>query len=245
MLGQTSCVTDLFCALQIIPSEPQQLLLTNMFRQRHKTKIFCIGLNKTGTTSLELALRNLGFKVGDQRNGELLISSWAYRDFSPIIKLAYSAEAFQDVPFSLPFTFQALDQHFPNAKFILTHRYNAEVWHSSLTRFHSKLWADGIRVPTAADLTNANYISKGYAYWAMLLIYTVPHNDLYNKQCLIDHYCRHNENIIDYFRHRIDKLITINVSKPGDYKRMCDFLGKEPVGDCFPWLNKNTNTAAR
>ncbi len=210
-------------------------------KQKNKDKkVFCIGRNKTGTTSLELGLKNLGFRLGNQRAGELLIEAWAERNFKPIIELAYTADAFQDIPFSLPYTYQALDQHFPNAKFILSLRDSAEHWYSSMVRFHSKLWADGVRVPTTEDLKHANYIRKGYPYQARQLIYDVPLDDPYNKQCLFEHYYRHNENVRDYFRHRPNKLIVVNVSKPGDYNKMCNFLGKEPVGNDFPWLNKST-----
>ena len=37
-------------------------------------KVFCIGFGRTGTTSLERALRDLGYRLGDQRQGELVLS---------------------------------------------------------------------------------------------------------------------------------------------------------------------------
>src|SRR5690606_32403789 len=104
--------------------------------------MFCIGLNKTGTTTLETGLKAFNYKMGDQKTGELLFKDWYKRDFKKIIALAKTADAFQDAPFSFPFTFIALDQHFPNAKFILTVRDSPEQWYKSLTTFHSKLWSD-------------------------------------------------------------------------------------------------------
>lgn len=215
---------------------------TNLFlKQEHrKEKIFCIGRNKTGTTSIEQALKDLGFKPGNQRAGELLIEAWSLRNFQPIFELAYTADAFQDVPFSLPYTYQALEQHFPNAKFILSIRDTAEEWYNSMVRFHSKLWADGIRIPTKEDLQNANYVWKGYPYWSTQLIYNMPPDNPYHKEYLINHYYTHNKNVCDYFRHCPEKLIVVNVSKSDDYKKMCDFLGKEPISNSFPWLNKST-----
>ncbi|EDZ95792.1 TPR repeat-containing protein [Limnospira maxima CS-328] len=208
--------------------------------QRLAEKIFCIGRNKTGTTSLEKALRDLGFKLGNQRAGELLIKDWALRNFQPIFELAYTADAFQDIPFSLPYTYQALDQHFPNAKFILSIRNNAQDWYESMVRFHSKLWADGVRVPTAEDLKNANYVWKGYPYEIRKLTYNISSDDnLYDKKTLISHYINYNESVCDYFRHRPEKLLIINVSKPDDYKKMFHFIGKEPIAYQFPWLNKS------
>jgi hypothetical protein len=84
----------------------------NQLKFGSKPKIFCIGLNKTGTTSLKTALRTLGYEVGNQRKAELLLNDWYKRDYKDLIQYCKGAEAFQDVPFSFPFTFIALDQAF-------------------------------------------------------------------------------------------------------------------------------------
>ncbi|MEW6132914.1 MAG: sulfotransferase [Pseudomonadota bacterium] len=107
----------------------------------HK-KIFCIGRNKTGTTSLAAALRELGVRVGNQKPAELLLKDWAVRDFRRLVAYCHTAQAFQDIPFSLPYTFQAMDMHFPESKFILTVRDSADQWYHSLVKFHKKIWGE-------------------------------------------------------------------------------------------------------
>ena len=97
----------------------------SIFRAR-KNKVFVIGSNKTGTTSLGAALNNLGYQLGNQLEAEMLIDDWAKRDFRRIIKYCRTADAFQDIPFSLNFTFQAVDAAFPGSKFILSVRDDAE-----------------------------------------------------------------------------------------------------------------------
>jgi hypothetical protein len=203
-----------------------------------KQKVFCVGLCKTGTTSLGKALVDLGLKMGDQTAGESLVELWAERDFAPIIRHCYSADAFQDVPFSLPFTFQELHRHFPNAKFVLSLRDNPEQWYSSLTRFHSKLFADGMRVPTCGDLKRAFYHSPGYVYRTHKLIHDTPDSSPYERESLLAFYRRHEEGVREYFRHLPGKLLEINVSKARDYRRLCMFLGRMPQSDDFPWMNK-------
>lgn len=89
------------------------------FKAIGKPKIFCVGLNKTGTTSLKKEMENLGYIVGDKKKGRNMIDFWAKREFKPIIRFCKTAEFFQDAPFSFPYTFIALDQAFPNSKFIL------------------------------------------------------------------------------------------------------------------------------
>src|SRR5262245_21810427 len=119
-------------------------------------KVFCIGRNKTGTTSLNEALRSFGFRTGDQIKGKLLLDDWAHRDFQAIIKLCETADAFQDIPFSLDYTFQCVDQAFAGSKFILTIRDSAKEWYESLTRFHTMIVGKN-RLPTAEDLKEFGY----------------------------------------------------------------------------------------
>jgi len=211
-------------------------------KRKYQTKIFCIGLNKTGTTSLEAELKNKGFRMGNQHSGEDLIEEWAKRDFCKIIDFCYSAEAFQDAPFSFPYTYQALAMHFPNAKFILTIRDNFEQWYKSLTRFHSKLWADGVRIPTKDDLKKAPYRFVGRAYRANRLLFDTPESSPYEKESLRRYYESHNRAVVEYFRHQSDKLLVINIAESSAYPDFCSFLGIESAGSNFPWLNKTKTT---
>ena len=64
--------------------EPVKFFLRNRYMQAKvlgRQKIFGIGRNKTGTTSLKAAMNELGFVVGRQRTAEKLIFDWAKRDF--------------------------------------------------------------------------------------------------------------------------------------------------------------------
>lgn len=209
-----------------------------MFLKRRKPKIFCIGQNKTGTTTIETVLKGFNYKLGNQVQGELLLEAWHQRDFNKIIKFCKRAEAFQDVPFSLPYTFQHLDVAFPDAKFILTERDNAEQWYQSLTKFHSKLWAGGERIPTADDLKTARYRELGYAYKFNRYVFSTPETDVYHHEILNEHYLNYNQTVKDYFKSRPDKLLVINVANAKDYAKLCAFLNQVPQGDDFPWENK-------
>ena len=208
------------------------------YRKISSQKVFCIGLNKTGTTSIELTLAEMGYEMGTQRKGELLLHDWFQGNYKRIIKFCETAEAFQDSPFSLPNTYKALDQHFPDAKFILTIRDTPEQWYDSLTRFHSKLFADGKRIPTLDDLKAASYIRKGRLHRTLPLIFKSPPEDIYNKEILLNYYATHNEAVATYFSNRPNKLLIINTAQPKDYSRLCDFLNKKPLRKGFPWLNK-------
>jgi hypothetical protein len=187
--------------------------------------------------SLAAALCELGIVVGNQRIAELMIHDWARRDFRRLINYCYSAQAFQDVPFSWPFTFQTLDHAFPGSKFILTVRDTPEQWYDSLLRFYAKIFGEG-KLPALKDLKNSTYVYKGWAYEANRLITSTPKNDLFNKEILIANYISYNDTVGEYFRHRPEDLLVLNVAKPGAYDRLCDFLGKPRTGKEFPWENR-------
>jgi hypothetical protein len=201
-------------------------------------KVFCVGFPKTGTTSLEKALMGLGYRLGDQHEGELLVAAYAARNFKPIIEFCLTADAFQDAPFCLPFTYIPLEQSFPNAKFLLSVRDDSNQWYRSLVRFHGNVFAGG-RIPVKEDLLKATYCYPGFVWESMRLVWNTPEDDIYHKPTLISHYERHNADVRDYFR-RKSNLLEINVSDKGAYRRLCQFLGREPVGKDFPWVNASS-----
>ncbi len=204
-----------------------------------KPKVFGIGRNKTGTTSLTAAMAELGFVVGIEKDGAKLIADWAARDFESIIKYCHTGEFFQDGPFSRPYTYVVLDQAFPNSKFILTVRDNAEQWYNSLVKHMTKKHGKNNQLPTQTDLQNSNYIYKGFLWEANRLTSITPDNDLFNKDLLIESYNRHNKNIIEYFRHRPQDLLVLNVAEKDSLKKLCDFLGVKSDKTEFPWKNKS------
>ena len=67
---------------------------------RQNTKIFCIGRNKTGTTSLQTFFSQAGFRVAPQFAGEKLIYSCGFEPDDKFWQWVDSYEVFQDAPFS-------------------------------------------------------------------------------------------------------------------------------------------------
>jgi len=201
-------------------------------------KIFCIGRNKTGTTSLGAALQSLGFRLGSQERGERLLDDWAARRFDRIVSLARTAEAFQDVPFSLPFTYQALDVAFPGAKFILTVRSSPEEWLRSFIRFHSqRMGTQG--PPTAADLKAYAYRYPGYVWKSHRLVFRIDERSLYDPAIYKAHYERHNAAVIDYFAHRPGYLLVVNLAQADAEARIAAFVGRPGEKDFLPHLNRS------
>ena len=214
------------------------LLTQNPNHYAKKNKVFCIGANKTGTTSMKIIFKNLGIPVGSQRYGEMLINDVInnrYYEFLKFVK--YGGVGFQDIPFSLPEVFKVLDEKFPESKFILTIRDSPEVWYQSLINFHAKVFGNG-KVPTKLDLQNSRYVYKGWAWKMNRLLFNTPLDDLYNKEILIQNYIDYNNSVIEYFKSHPEKLLVINLKDIGAAKKISEFLGIENELKEIPWENK-------
>lgn len=212
--------------------------LIRKMRFGNNPKVFCIGANKTGTTSLAHALKELGYKLGGQHEAELIaVRDWKSRNFSALVKYCRTAEAFQDIPFSCPYTFQILDAFFPDSKFILTIRDSSDTWYNSMLRFHSKVFGND-NVPTSGQLKEAFYLFKGWPFEVNQMLYDNPADDPYLKKGLVQYYENHNRNVKDYFRFRENDLLILNVAESGAYSKLCNFLQRTAMRQDFPHLNK-------
>lgn len=212
-----------------------------IIKRKNYNKIFCIGSNKTGTTSLEKLFTLFGFSAGNQSAAEILSLDWlTHKNAERIIRYCYTANAFQDVPFSYPGLYKELDKAFPNSKFILTVRNNPDEWFESLVRFHTKSFSSEItRPPTKDDLVNATYRYKGYVFDVLSLLYEYPATSLYDERAYKNHYITDNDEKRSYFKDRPNDFIEINLAVRDDFSRLCDFLDVEANISDFPWLNKS------
>ena len=152
--------------------------------------------------------------------------------------LCLSAQVFQDIPFSLPFTFELLDFSFPGAKFILSVRGSADEWYDSLIRFHTKIIGKG-RTPNPDDLKEFPYHQKGWIWDNMRFVYGIDEETLYSKEIFKKHYIVHNETVIDHFRNRPDDLLVINLNDSQAEGRLGEFLGAPGLRGFLPHLNRS------
>lgn len=206
---------------------------------RGRKKIFCVGFNKTGTTSLKRAFQDLDYTVADQQRAESLAAKHYFNGaYDSIIKFCRTAEVFQDVPFSCPDAYKIFDSAYPSSKFILTVRDTPDQWYQSITRFHSKLFGKSGAIPTESDLRAASHITQGFMHDYIFSVYGTPKNDPYNKDIMVQCYKKHIQEVKKYFSDRPEDLIVINVGKEGEYKRLVEFLGVRSDKNDFPWENR-------
>lgn len=110
-------------------------------------KIICLGFHKTGTTSLSAVMDDLGYLVSSKRiAAEELSDEIAYRH---IDKIMPQYDFFHNFPF--PLCYKYLEQHYPDAKFILTSR-DPDSWLKSAVSYYggaergSFKWVYGVSV---------------------------------------------------------------------------------------------------
>lgn len=200
-------------------------------------KIFIIGRNKTGTTSLKTVFDNLGYKIGDQATAELFIDEYAHRDFANILAYCDTAEVFQDAPFSWPDTYKYVFEKYPNAKYILLERESSEIWFDSLTRFHRKIINNGKPI-NADDLKNHTYRKKGYFWQAAQVVYGVDETTLYDKTLYIKNYEEYNDEVKKFFNNK-GNFLNIVLSDVDTTNKLACFLNKKPADIKIPHSNKS------
>jgi hypothetical protein len=199
-------------------------------------KLFCIGFNKTGTTTMEKVLKLYGLDLPNQFEQESRISLPSLRgDYSKLSDFVMKYDAFQDLPFSQGETYIACDALFPNSKFILTVR-DPELWFNSVVGFYSKIFNLSQR-----DILDENLAKNKFKYLFPDYMHEVtkkfltcadPHGNttvcwdkIFNKEFYINKFEERNKRIAEYFSSKQERLLVLNLSVEKDTGRLCDFLG--------------------
>jgi hypothetical protein len=200
-------------------------------------KIFCIGYNKTGTTSLTEFMRINGFLIAPQTPFEYNLNSYIYGNNSTFIEMIkndyYNYTFFQDVPFSLPNFYKTLDQEFENSKYILTVRNNPDQWYNSLISYHKSKF-ENFKNPSQIQ-----YVYHGWVNQILTNVYKSPKYDPYNEKHLKKSYSDHINSVKEYFKDKKDKLLILNLETDSP-KILQNFLGVKLSYQDFPHINKST-----
>ncbi len=233
--------------MKIQQSEFTKLVKDTVRSRRQYNKIFCIGFNKTGTTSLETVLQVYGFKLPNQHTQEVALSRACFKtDYLALSEFVVNYDAFQDLPFSEGLTFVACDSLFPNSKFILTER-EPEDWWQSFSEFHKKLYKkNDLSQLTERDIAKAHYLWPGYVHaFTTRLLTTFVNGEkkvawdlLYDKNHYIDLYVKRNDVVKQYFSNSAEKLLVLDLTREKTTQGICEFLNI-PVEMAIAMPHKN------
>lgn len=176
-------------------------------------KVFGIGFQKTGTTSLGAIFDKLGYET---------LSYAAFRHFAGqdsvdwpeiealALKLAKDIDAAKDTPW--PLLYRQLDAAFPGAKFIHVTR-DTSAWLKSA-------------VKDFQDHPNAIH----------RLIYG-SNGPLGHEEAWVARFEAHNAEVAAYFKDRPDDYLHIRLEDGVTYEKVCPFLGEPLVGTGAPKAN--------
>lgn len=174
------------------------------------TKIFGIGLNKTGTKTLGTCFRIFGFR---NMSFDLhLLQEYAVGNLSAIFKVSDSYDTFEDWPW--PLLYKEFDQRYPDAKFILTLRKDPQAWFESLCRHAERTG------PTKAR--------------ELVYHHAMPHH---HREDHLSIYSRHNDDVLKYFKGRHGKLLQVCWEDGDEWEKLAVFLGLPVPGTPFPHEN--------
>lgn len=174
-------------------------------------KIFIIGLPRTGTTSISVALLDHGFKVAH--------TAFTQQAFK-LADVVSDAPCFSD--------YQQLDALFPGSKFIYLER-SQDLWIPSIQKLLKKM-KDSLEIKTGVF----NPVLKRAFHTTFEL--STATNSL-DAQHLENCYQQHKDSIRNYFEFR-DDLLEINISQRDSFSTLLQFLNIDFEGEPqFPHLN--------
>jgi hypothetical protein len=200
-------------------------------------KIFGIGYNKTGTTSLSKIMNNNNIITAPQTPFEYNLESFFYKNYSTFTEMIkndyYQYSFFQDVPFSLPNFYKILDKEFKDSKFILTIRDNENEWYDSLIRFYKKKFVNFYN-PKKIN----GYLYDGVVFKILTEIYGAPKTNPYCEITLKKSYIEHIENVNEYFKYRKKDLLVLNLKDKEVIPQIENFLNINFINKEIPHLNR-------
>lgn len=196
-------------------------------------KVFCISMQRTGTTSVGNFFRDFGFRCAgwpaDARNN--WSSLWHEGNYERIFssKDFRAANAFEDSPWWLPDFYKVLFHRFPNSKFVLFRR-DPDKWFQSMikhsdgniigsTRIHCRIYRREMEYYRLLGDSNFNgdLENRIIGEKTMKLI---GHEDHYKEI-----YQLHNIEVQDFFqRHNPESLHVGRLEDPDKWLKLGGFL---------------------
>lgn len=182
-------------------------------------KVFCIGFNKTATSSVLQAFRILGLGPaaspktlpGDQSLTRCALEG----DFRPLVEAARPYRCFKDRPWNVGDCYKAMDQAFPGSRFVLTVR-DEDAWWRSV-----QSWLVNVK-PHLLQL-----------YFRHLKVGELT------REAFVGGLRRRDAEIRAHFTGR-DALLELDPSSDHAWADLCGFLGTPVPEGPFPHTNRQT-----
>lgn len=161
-------------------------------------KIFIIGLPRTSTTSICLAMLELGYKTSH--------TAFTQKAFT-------QSEAMADTPVFCDY--QLLDKKYPNSKFIYLAR-DAELWVPSIKQLLQRMYTNLQRPDGGFNPIMKRCYNEVFS--------PLTKENIDDDDFLLSCYEQHFQTAQAYFKGRESDLLTINISHKGSFVKLLNFL---------------------
>jgi hypothetical protein len=214
----------------------------------NRKKIICVGLNKTGTTSLKNGAESIGLKTYPENIGHQFLShSVMNGSYGSMISAIENKEydLYEDIPFSFPKIYEKLFKYFPNEKYVLTVRDSVDEWVNSVINFYG----NALNIEKIQNFDNKLPYSINYCDVEIHKVYNWGHpmfdswgltstDNLEEKLKTI--YLNHIRDFKEFMEKNNGDYMIINVSKKDELKKFSLWLGIETNINNFGHFNKTT-----
>jgi hypothetical protein len=190
-------------------------LKTHFGQRRGSPKIFCIGWEKTGTTTFGDCMRLLGYS--HMTHAPYFSERVEKDDLSAVLRAASLRQSFDDWPWYQ--LYPQLDRAFPGSRFVLTSR-PSEKWVKSLLNHMANR-------PAPDDwMRRHKRFLYGFEFYGA------------TEDALIARYERHNSEVRRYFSNRPGDFVELDWTNGAGWAELCGFLGVKPPSIPLPHSNR-------
>lgn len=185
-------------------------ILNDVRKVKQEKKIFVIGFPKTGTTSIEFFLKDLGYRVcnGHWNNNHtnFLLACYYFEKTDEILNVTRYFDAFADAPWGGTEIYKVLVEMYPNAYYIFTIR-EVEKWYLSLINMYLQIDKN---LKTAMETMRSFGAYGNYLY--MKKFFGI--SELGKKEeLLMQKYDEHNKKVRDFFSSKDYNFLEIDITK--------------------------------
>ena len=194
-----------------------------------KPKVFGIGLSKTGTSSLAVALERLGYNTIHWRWGGKIVGWTAFSYFDAATDINTSAQ------------FESLYYSFEGSKFVYTTR-DLDSWNTSIENHFSRYFGITSPADIRAKYTERDFWGESDHGWdwhnaiRRIQIWNAlyaPHNSWEEA------YLSYDERVRNFFQDKPeDRFLKMSIVDGDQWEPLCDFLGLDIPDRPFPHANK-------
>lgn len=198
-----------------------------LYLDRMPTRVFGIGMHKTGTVSLHQALQLMGLDSVHWPSAHWAKAVWA--EMRQVGRSSTLERHYAATDFPLPLLYRELDQGYPGSKFILTIR-DENAWLESVRRHWDPQY----------NLFRSQWDRDPFTHRCHLEAYG---RRQFDPEVMLARYRRHNASVQNYFSDRPEDLLVLDLDRGEPWARLSEFLRVAVPRVSYPQSNVTADSS--